>query len=69
MPDPVECQAILFADISDSTSLYDKLGDIAARDLVAQCLETMTGEVVGHGGTLIKTIGDEILATFPGAVA
>ncbi len=67
MPDPVECQAILFADISDSTSLYDKLGDIAARDLVAQCLEAMTGEVVGHGGTLIKTIGDEILATFPGA--
>jgi adenylate cyclase len=67
MHDAVECQAILFADISGSTSLYEKLGDIAARELVARCLEAMTAEVTGQGGTLIKTIGDEILTTFPDA--
>jgi class 3 adenylate cyclase len=66
---PVESQAILFADISGSTSLYDRLGDVVARDLVAQCLEAMTAEVAGHGGTLVKTIGDEILASFAGADA
>jgi adenylate cyclase len=69
MSAPVKSQAILFADISNSTRLYDRLGDVVARDLVARCLEAMTAEVGGHGGTLVKTIGDEILATFPGAEA
>jgi adenylate cyclase len=61
----VESAAILFADISDSTSLYDRLGDRAARERVARCLQEMTTEVLAHGGTVIKTIGDEIMATFP----
>jgi len=61
----VEQAAILFADISDSTGLYDKLGDRVARELVARCLQAMTTEVRFHGGTVIKTIGDEIMATFP----
>lgn len=55
---------VLFADISGSTSLYEQLGDIAARRAVADCLTLMTREIVNHGGEVIKTIGDELMCSF-----
>jgi len=61
--------AILFADISGSTALYEKLGDQLARQLMARCISNMNVALVTHKGTLIKTIGDEILCTFPAAEA
>mgnify|MGYP003630179031 FL=1 len=57
--------AILFADISGSTRLYEILGDVAARTKVADCLEMLTAVIKQHNGTVIKTIGDEIMCTFP----
>ncbi|ADE10292.1 adenylate/guanylate cyclase domain-containing protein [Sideroxydans lithotrophicus] len=59
--------AILFADISGSTALYDKLGNKLALQLVTRTLEILTMEVTARQGTLIKTIGDAILCTFPNA--
>lgn len=61
--------AVLFADISGSTALYDTLGDEMARQLIAECMILMMREMSAHGGTLIKTIGDEILCTFPDPIA
>jgi len=59
--------AIVFADISGSTRLYEILGDVAARTKVAECLEMLTAVINQHKGTVIKTIGDEIMCTFPTA--
>lgn len=59
--------SILFADISGSTSLYERLGDTIARELIATCLQTVTTAVERNNGTVIKTIGDEIMCTFPTA--
>lgn len=59
--------AIVFADISGSTRLYESLGDQTARQLIAECLEVMTEQVAKYSGTVIKTIGDEIMCTFPSA--
>lgn len=59
--------AIVFADISGSTRLYESLGDAIARELVSQCLGVMTEYIEKNGGTVIKTIGDEIMCTFPSA--
>ncbi len=59
--------AIVFADISGSTRLYDTLGDAVARPLIAQCLGMMSEIVTKNKGTVIKTIGDEIMCTFPSA--
>lgn len=59
--------SILFADISGSTALYEKLGDQLARQLITQCISTLNSTLGIHNGTLIKTIGDEILCTFPNA--
>ncbi|EYC51855.1 guanylate cyclase [Hylemonella gracilis str. Niagara R] len=58
---------MLFADISGSTKLYDALGDERARKVVATTL-TLLGDVVArYKGTVIKTIGDEIMCTFDDA--
>jgi len=55
---------ILFADICRSTYLFDKLGDQAALDLVMEALQ-LAGEIATqHHGTVIGTIGDEVMCTF-----
>jgi class 3 adenylate cyclase len=59
--------AILFADISGSTALYEQLGDQTARQLISRCITLLKAALTTHNGTLIKTIGDEILCTFPTA--
>ena len=56
---------ILFADICGSTALYDKLGNDAALHVITHTLNILTQEVAAHKGTLIKTIGDEIMCSFP----
>jgi adenylate cyclase len=57
--------AILFADVVGSTQLYDKFGDTKASETVAQCLEIMKDSTYQYNGTVIKTIGDEVMSTFP----
>jgi len=57
--------AILFADVVGSTQLYDKFGDTKASETVAACLDVMKDATRQFNGTVIKTIGDEVMATFP----
>lgn len=57
--------SIMFADIAGSTKLYDTLGDQAARAKVAATIDTMTEITKQNNGTVIKTIGDEVMCTFP----
>src|SRR6201990_868813 len=61
--------AILFADVVGSTRLYDIMGDVRARDMVAICIEVMRHATEQRQGTVIKTMGDEVMATFPTAEA
>ncbi len=61
--------AILFADVSGSTELYDTLGDVRARAIVARCVAIMSELTQREGGTVVKTIGDEVMATFATADA
>jgi len=58
-------KAVLFADISDSTRLYDALGTAVTRDTLVRCIEVMTATVVQRGGTVVDQIGDELMCTFP----
>lgn len=59
--------AILFADVVGSTHIYEVMGDLRARDIVLTCVDIMRTATETHEGTVIKTIGDEIMATFPSA--
>jgi len=59
--------AILFADVVGSTKLYEQLGDLRARDMVGVCIEVMRSATEQNNGSVIKTMGDEIMATFANA--
>jgi class 3 adenylate cyclase len=59
--------AILFADVVGSTKLYEQLGDLRARDMVGVCIEVMRAATDQNNGSVIKTMGDEVMATFPNA--
>jgi len=52
--------AILFADVSGSTKLFETRGDEVARRLVASVLGALAEVTQRHGGRVIKTIGDEM---------
>ena len=58
---------IMFADVAGSTQLFEVLGDDKARAAIAETLELLTNVINGHNGTVIKTIGDEVMCTFPEA--
>ena len=58
---------VLFADVSGSTRLYEKLGDKEALHAVERCLNRMTRATEQFKGRVVKTIGDEVMAAFPGA--
>lgn len=60
--------AVLFADISGGKSLYTSLGDVDAHNLVSSCITALSGIAADHQGTIIKTIGDEVMCTFPSAL-
>ncbi len=58
---------ILFADVVGSTHLYEALGDDGARETVRKCVEIMKEATEQYGGSVIKTMGDEVMSTFPSA--
>jgi len=57
-------RAILFADVSGSTGLYEKLGDKPAAEAIEKCLGELRQVVSKYQGQVVKTIGDEIMAVF-----
>ena len=60
---------VLFADVSGSTRLYEKLGDKEALHAVERCLNRMTRATEQFKGRVVKTIGDEVMAVFDSAEA
>jgi len=56
--------AIVFADVVGSTRLYEELGDQRAREVVSSCIDIMKQATDEHHGTVIKTMGDEVMSTF-----
>jgi class 3 adenylate cyclase len=56
--------AIIFADISKSTQLFEKYGNIRARNIVSRTLNLLSDVTVQFEGKVIKTIGDEVMCTF-----
>jgi adenylate cyclase len=43
------------------------MGDLRARDMVAICIDVMRSATEQRQGTVIKTMGDEVMSTFPSA--
>lgn len=60
---------ILFADVSESTNLYETAGDHVAHEAIGRCIDAMKRSTQLTGGRVVKTLGDEILAVFGSADA
>jgi adenylate cyclase len=56
--------AVLLADVTGSTPLYEVVGDAAAALRVGRCLGWMREIVSATGGTFVSSKGDDVLATF-----
>lgn len=61
---PRQSAAILFADVAGSSRLYKSLGDDRAQAMIGAIVMEMAEATRAHGGEVIKTIGDEIMASF-----
>ena len=61
--------ALLFTDIRGSTALYQRIGDLNAFQLVQQHFDLLRETTVRHGGAIVKTIGDAVMAAYPDAAS
>ncbi|WP_341938572.1 adenylate/guanylate cyclase domain-containing protein [Marinimicrobium sp. C2-29] len=59
--------AIMFADVSGSSALYKRLGNLKAKRSVDSAIALMTEITIYYGGEVVKTLGDEIMARFDDA--
>jgi len=55
---------IVFADLIGSTSLHERLDAESARRLMDSYYQTLRGTIASHGGTVVKLLGDGVLAAF-----
>lgn len=58
---------VLVADVSGSTKLHEAVGDSAAQEAIELCMKLFRALTEQHGGRVVKTVGDEVLAVFPDA--
>ncbi len=54
----------LFTDLKGSTALYERVGDLAAFDLVRAHFRALLHIIASEKGAVVKTIGDAVMATF-----
>ncbi|HSQ66974.1 MAG TPA: adenylate/guanylate cyclase domain-containing protein, partial [Polyangiaceae bacterium] len=56
--------AILFSDLTGSTALYTEVGDAAAFRVVDDHFDVLREVMAEHGGVVVKTMGDAVMASF-----
>lgn len=61
--------AVMFADVSGSSALYKRLGNMLAKRSVDSAIAIMTEVTESHDGHVVKTLGDEVMARFATAHA
>jgi class 3 adenylate cyclase len=57
-------KTVVFADLFGSTNAFESLGNAKAAQAVTQATSWIAGVVEAHGGQVIKTLGDGVLALF-----
>jgi class 3 adenylate cyclase len=56
--------ALVFTDLTGSAAMYTRLGDAKAYRFVQDHFVALGKVISHHGGTIVKTIGDAIMAVF-----
>jgi class 3 adenylate cyclase len=60
---------LLFTDIVGSSHYYERMGDIAGRQMIQEHNDLLFPIIEAAGGRIVKTIGDSIMASFDDPVA
>ena len=60
----VENVTIFFSDLSNSTALYESIGDAPAFSRVGSHFEFINKNIEVGGGAIVKTMGDAVMAVF-----
>jgi len=58
-------RAVLFLDVTDSTRIYESLGDARALALINELFGRLDKVVARHGGSVVKKLGDGMVCAFP----
>ncbi len=56
--------AVLFTDLKGSTEMYERIGDFRAYSLVREHFGVLRDIIAERGGSMVKTIGDAVMASF-----
>lgn len=62
-------KAVVFADLTGSTGLFETAGNVVATQIVTRCTQSLGSHFARAGGQLVKYLGDGVLATFDDTVA
>lgn len=54
----------MFADVSGSSTLYKREGNVSAKHMIDQAIKLMRDITLANKGIVVKTIGDEVMARF-----
>ncbi len=57
-------RSVLFADLRGSTSMFETLGNTDATTVVTRSVALLGRVVSMHGGVVVKTLGDGLMAVF-----
>lgn len=55
---------VVFTDMHGSTSVFEALGNVRATDVITQTTSWIAAQCESHGGHVVKTLGDGVLAMF-----
>jgi class 3 adenylate cyclase len=55
---------LMFTDLRESTRLYRQMGDASAFGRVREHFQVLEEAVANEGGSIVKTMGDAVMATF-----
>jgi class 3 adenylate cyclase len=55
---------LMFTDLRDSTRMYRLIGDASAFGRVREHFQILEKEIASAGGSIVKTMGDAVMATF-----
>lgn len=56
---------VVFTDLHGSTAVFEALGNVRATETVTQITTWIGKQCETHGGRVVKTLGDGVLAMFP----
>lgn len=59
---------VVFADLTGSTGVFESLGNALATKAITSITQWISDVCLSHGGRVVKTLGDGVLAVFPDAL-